>query len=60
MSDVPNVPDVNSVPESKETVVRDSEIGIATSCLYRPTKWQSNLTLLSCVSLLKTAPHLSL
>lgn len=45
-------PDLNFVPYSKETVVRDSEIEIETSRAYHPTKWQSNLTLLSCVSLL--------
>ncbi|PCG89317.1 Major facilitator superfamily domain, general substrate transporter [Penicillium occitanis (nom. inval.)] len=41
-------PELNSVPGSKETVVRNNEIEIGTSRAYRPTKWQSNLTLLSC------------
>jgi hypothetical protein len=49
MSEVLN-PELNSVPGSKETVVRNNEIEIGTSRAYRPTKWQSNLTLLSCVS----------
>lgn len=43
-------PDPSPVPNSKETVVRDGEIEIGTRGAYRPTKWQSNLTLLSCVS----------
>ncbi|KUL85168.1 hypothetical protein ZTR_06265 [Talaromyces verruculosus] len=47
MSEILN-PELNSVPGSKETVVRDNEIEIGTSRAYRPTKWQSNLTLLSC------------
>ncbi|RAO65922.1 uncharacterized protein BHQ10_001934 [Talaromyces amestolkiae] len=46
MSEV--ISDINPVPDSKEAVVRDSEIGIGNSRAYRPTKWQSNLTLLSC------------
>lgn len=52
MPAIPNVPvpDLNFAPDSKETVVRDSEIESGTSRAYRPTKWQSNLTLLSCVS----------
>lgn len=56
MSEV--ISDINPVPDSKEAVVRDSEIGIGNSRAYRPTKWQSNLTLLSCVSALITFFHI--
>lgn len=59
MSEVLNS-DTNPVNDSKKAVARDSEIEIGTGRAYRPTKWQSNLTLLSCVNPLITFSYKNL
>lgn len=39
-----------AAPKAEATVVGDNEVESGSQRAYRPTRWQSNLTILSCVS----------